>query len=76
MFLGRRWSYITPTYLYEEMTVEDVEACMGYFYRFEANGKEEAAAVERWLVTGWKQDLSKLERAGVLKVNHGNVGSR
>ena len=52
------------------MTLEDVEACMEHYYRFEAT-KQSAKLLQRWLITGQRQDLSEMERAGVLKVKRG-----
>lgn len=50
--------------------MEDVEACLAHFYRFEAT-KESAERVEKWLITGQKQDLRELEKRGVVKVKRG-----
>ena len=49
------------------MELEDVQARMEYFYRFEAT-KEIAERVEQWLVTGRTQNLSNLVKDGVLKI--------
>ena len=51
--------------------MEDVEACMEHFYGFEAT-MELGGAVEKWLIRGRKQDLSELQKAGVLKVKRGS----
>lgn len=51
--------------------MEDVSTCMEHFYKFECESKEYGKHVERWLVEGQKQDISQLQRDGLVKVNRG-----
>lgn len=64
ILLGRYWPYMTPRYLFEEMTLEEVQECVGYVMRWEMHpqSKEHYKALtrglEEWLAPGGQQDLS------------------
>jgi len=56
--LGRHWAYITPEYLFDEMTMKQVSFCMSLL------PKEYSDVV----MVGRKQDLSWIEKNRIGKV--------
>lgn len=68
--LGRYWPYITPEYLLWEMTIEEVNEYIDFWYRFEAHSQEQAKRMRAWMVKGGA-DLGRLEKDRVAKVIRG-----
>lgn len=69
LLLGRYWSFVTPAYLFEEMTLEEVRACLGHILRWELHpGSKEhyqllVRGLQEWIAPTpagrvRKQDLS------------------
>lgn len=73
--LGRYWPYITPEYMYREMTWNEISAAMDWIYRYEANDRQCRGAVKinDWIYKGRDTlagDLKKISaelRKGGLK---------
>lgn len=66
LLLGRYWPYMTPRYVFEEMTLEEVQEAVGHVLRWELHPESKkhyehmVKGMEQWLCPGGisVQDLS------------------
>lgn len=73
--LGSYWPYITPEYMYHEMTWNEIGAAMDWIYRYEVNERQCRGSVKinDWIYKGrdtLASDLKKISaelRKGGLK---------
>jgi len=57
--LGRFWAYMTPEYIFYEMTWNEIGSAMDYIYKFDVNERHYAGSVKLndWLYK-WRDTLS------------------